>query len=144
MSYYQAVVCIDAAGQPRVLIAQGSVSVTIHCEQPVDVCCGPGATLSKGRWQTLATPSIPLLTVQAAMQSWSTPVTIRIWLWLLIVVSGCAAGMFALGVRMRRSARRVCSSCGYDLTGNVTGRCSECGHECSRDIRYTGRRKELS
>jgi len=27
----------------------------------------------------------------------------------------------------RRAAAGACSACGYDLTGNVTGRCPECG-----------------
>lgn len=31
------------------------------------------------------------------------------------------------GIRRRRRAKGLCAACGYDLTGNVTGRCPECG-----------------
>lgn len=38
-------------------------------------------------------------------------------------------GLVALGLlrRRRRARRGCCPDCGYDLTGNVTGRCPECG-----------------
>ena len=59
----------------------------------------------------------------------------RSWIlpyWLLGAVTGPAA--FALAVRQaRRSRRRLraahgqCPACGYDLTGNVSGVCPECG-----------------
>jgi hypothetical protein len=38
--------------------------------------------------------------------------------------------MYGVMVRRRRRARRRagrCGTCGYDLTGNVSGRCPECG-----------------
>jgi uncharacterized paraquat-inducible protein A len=31
----------------------------------------------------------------------------------------------------RRRTRRLCLGCGYDLNGNVSGRCPECGHNGS-------------
>lgn len=34
---------------------------------------------------------------------------------------------FVMGARRRGRHSIVCRSCGYDLTGNVSGRCSECG-----------------
>ncbi len=30
-------------------------------------------------------------------------------------------------LQFRRRARGQCQKCGYDLTGNVSGRCPECG-----------------
>ena len=34
---------------------------------------------------------------------------------------------------MLRAERGCCASCGYDLTGNISGRCPECGNcICSR------------
>ncbi len=32
---------------------------------------------------------------------------------------------------MRRTKPGHCLRCGYDLTGNVSGRCPECGHRIS-------------
>ena len=48
--------------------------------------------------------------------------------------------------RRRRSRRHLCRSCGYDLTGNVSGVCPECGisvkaapvSEASRDAGRAG------
>ncbi len=34
--------------------------------------------------------------------------------------------------RERRAARGYCVSCGYDLTGNESGRCPECGERVCR------------
>jgi len=50
-------------------------------------------------------------------------------LWALLVLSG---GCTLIGLRLwRRSARErtrgLCSTCGYNLTGNVSGICPECG-----------------
>jgi len=40
---------------------------------------------------------------------------------------GLALGLIALRVRSRRLKTGVCAKCGYDLTGNVSGVCPECG-----------------
>jgi hypothetical protein len=44
----------------------------------------------------------------------------------------------ALLWRQRRFARGHCQHCGYDLTGNVSGRCPECGATCSVADRRVG------
>lgn len=46
-------------------------------------------------------------------------------LWILVLVSASAFGCALL--LERRSMRGACPLCGYDLTGNVSGRCPECG-----------------
>jgi uncharacterized paraquat-inducible protein A len=69
---------------------------------------------------------------------------------LAAAVGGYGA-CFAATVALRRAARRrrprkprgrqgVCSECGYDLTGNVSGRCPECGLPVSRKARLLIRR----
>jgi hypothetical protein len=51
--------------------------------------------------------------------------SLRVPIWLPLMVSTSAA------VFLWRSGRRTpgghCEKCGYDLTGNVSGRCPECG-----------------
>lgn len=42
------------------------------------------------------------------------------------MMSGHAVGWPML-LRWRRRRQGLCLKCGYDLTGNITGRCSECG-----------------
>jgi hypothetical protein len=39
--------------------------------------------------------------------------------------------LHVLGARLRRG-RGGCATCGYDLTGNISGRCPECGTSISR------------
>lgn len=46
-------------------------------------------------------------------------------LWPLLVVS--VVGLTGLSMAKRRTSATMCRKCGYDLTGNVSGRCPECG-----------------
>lgn len=46
-------------------------------------------------------------------------------LWIPLGLAGAAAAFF--WTRRPRAAEGACTACGYDLTGNVTGRCPECG-----------------
>ena len=50
-------------------------------------------------------------------------------LWALVLVPVAIVALSELpGLRAyRRSLRNRCPGCGYDLTGNVTGVCPECG-----------------
>lgn len=51
--------------------------------------------------------------------------------WFPVVVFAayplCAVTRIPARHRRRRREQGLCVDCGYDLTGNVTGRCSECG-----------------
>ncbi len=58
------------------------------------------------------------------------------WISQMVIGLGCAMFAWATLRRMRTEAYfrqvhqgdpRFCGRCGYDLTGNVTGICSECG-----------------
>ena len=40
--------------------------------------------------------------------------------------------------RRRRRGKGLCLKCGYDLTGNVSGVCSECGQVIQKDCANTG------
>lgn len=49
----------------------------------------------------------------------------------LVILGGPFIGLIAASSRCRLRSRYPsghCQSCGYNLTGNVTGRCPECGH----------------
>jgi hypothetical protein len=62
--------------------------------------------------------------MQSSVGSWWE---VNVPLWLPLLVTAIPA------VRMVSGRRRVpsghCQNCGYDLTGNVSGRCPECGSE---------------
>lgn len=48
---------------------------------------------------------------------------------LVITLSGFAVGpiIASWGIRRLRSATHLCIACGYNLTGNTSGTCPECG-----------------
>lgn len=48
-------------------------------------------------------------------------------LWMPLVVTAQCTALFVRTVRRRRTAS--CPSCGYDLSGNTSGVCPECGHQ---------------
>lgn len=65
----------------------------------------------------------------------------RDWLIGSLIIGGAALGFLWLALSFRRQATRLrerlrnghCVSCGYDLTGNISGVCPECGepvHGC--------------
>lgn len=59
--------------------------------------------------------------------------TLPIWLLLIIFVAYPMLWLTTHGPlrRYRRRRRNQCVKCGYDLTGNVSGVCPECGHRTS-------------
>jgi len=54
----------------------------------------------------------------APLLLWSTPAWALLWAWLYVRT---------LNALLRRRPGVHCAACGYDLTGNVSGRCPECG-----------------
>jgi len=52
-------------------------------------------------------------------------------LWIISGALGCAL-FFSLRMRIPTEASFPCSSCGYSLIGNVSGKCPECGTPCER------------
>jgi hypothetical protein len=53
----------------------------------------------------------------------------------LITIAGVAV-IVALAARsVPRSPDRSCAGCGYDLRGNTSGRCPECGRDCPKPKR---------
>ena len=61
-------------------------------------------------------------------------------LWVLVLVLAAPEGFrlyFWLRLRQRRSPRGHCPTCRYDLTGNTSGVCPECGCGVRRDVRIS-------
>ncbi len=52
--------------------------------------------------------------------AWIPPVLLAVWSWFLAR---------PLIEQRRRRRNNLCATCGYDLTGNVSGRCPECGEQ---------------
>jgi hypothetical protein len=62
--------------------------------------------------------------------------TVAIPLWSILVVTALLPAARVAG-RLRRGRRRrvgLCVSCGYDLTGNKSGACPECGTAIARAV----------
>jgi len=57
---------------------------------------------------------------------------------LLTIVAAGLLGLVSLMVPPRKMRARVgvapCAHCGYDLTGNISGRCPECGHNTPQGL----------
>jgi hypothetical protein len=54
--------------------------------------------------------------------------------WIPVIVTGVAT-LLCWKIRRRRFAPGHCQACGYNLTGNVSGRCPECGTRTGLDAR---------
>lgn len=108
-------------------------------------------------WTALtATSSILLAMVGFAFGHYRSPSTPADWIDFLggalvgVVISqvwclplaAAVSGARVLAVRLLRTRPATgaadCLGCGYDLTGNITGRCPECGRE--RDVVLAGER----
>jgi hypothetical protein len=61
--------------------------------------------------------------------SWSIQRSVVVPYWLPCLLAGLAPAAWGRArlVRSRRARRGLCLSCGYDLTGNASGTCPECG-----------------
>lgn len=55
------------------------------------------------------------------------------WFWYIACPVGAITGVIVNGLVPRRRPAGMCTHCGYDLTGNMSGRCSECGAELHDD-----------
>lgn len=72
-------------------------------------------------------------TVQPDAGSWRHTTSLDLPLWLALALASpypfftFFKSVIAARSRRRRGAAGLCVSCGYNLFGNVTGRCPECG-----------------
>lgn len=64
--------------------------------------------------------------LQAKMNNLSQRVTV-IPFWIVLLPIVCLVVLTERRARLKRRRVGHCAQCGYDLTGNVSGRCSECG-----------------
>jgi peptidoglycan/LPS O-acetylase OafA/YrhL len=59
--------------------------------------------------------------------------TIFLFVWLIAATTGLIIGLLAIRREERRKkvifSRRFCRHCSYNLTGNVSGACPECGEK---------------
>lgn len=115
------------AAQPSTLCRFVSARAVILCSLPVE----------RDRACTITDPYFQLDCDNACMQ-WSTPslavldqgvVRLVTPLWLAISISAGISAVLMFITRKRIPAGH-CRGCGYDLTGNESGRCPECGRAC--------------
>lgn len=69
-------------------------------------------------------PVYPIVELLVVILFWSTPLWAVLWAWLWTRL---------LNWLFRRQPGQRCRTCGYDLTGNVSGRCPECGTQLAAD-----------
>jgi hypothetical protein len=124
LSFWFEVLCWDGAGSPLVVLGKGTIKVSpdwqyaewwmptgftfdVHRE----AFWAPFTFWWPFRYAVSATCSV---TVVPCWMLFSGPFFATVWLWYR-------------GHARYRSG--YCRRCGYDLTGNVSGRCPECGTE---------------
>lgn len=56
-------------------------------------------------------------------------------LWVVLLACMLVTAVF-FAMRARPARTEVCRTCGYDLTGNESGRCPECGCPVGQDSTY--------
>ena len=93
-----------------------------------------------------------LAPVVAPVAVWDVTRDPRTYKWAAVAaVDGSYVACFAATLAWRRVAGResrralrrrkgLCTECGYDLTGNITGRCPECGMHVNPKARLMVRR----
>jgi hypothetical protein len=123
-------VWIDAAQCPRLLIWAGDFwclprPELNHFTFPLGWLPNPGWDLRSG-----AHPSYQVLKAVFRSGLFGTAVHIPLWLPALL-----AAAVALVAWSGRPIDPYKCSECGYNLTGNVAGRCPECGSACMPDKR---------
>ena len=117
----------------HLVVMNGSVLVVVGNVSYFDSTPPPGWFWEVPRGQVFDLPAVPLtfLPRRVLMNS----VQSLIWmldlpLWTVFVVTATYPTIAFIRGPLRRVRRRrkgLCIACGYDLTGNVTGVCSECG-----------------
>jgi hypothetical protein len=79
---------------------------------------------------TLIDTAFDLAIVAGLMTGWALPAVVS------VAVAGLIAVLHVAGRRASLRRRFVngsqCAGCGYDLTGNLSGRCPECGDEIAK------------
>ena len=115
-------------------IKDGTVEMEAHLQGP---CAGwrPGLRLA---WEVnLAGLSCAAWCIRRGPLGTSVRQTFRIWrvccpLWVPFLIFAAYPTVALVRGPLRRCRRRrkgLCVECGYDLTGNVSGVCPECGTE---------------
>ncbi len=97
-------------------LGRGCVFLVQHV-QPIEEGLAGGLLVSRPRMLPNAFPT--LTRTGTYWRGW-----LPIWIPLVVIMAGTV--IFWLVDRRPYGAGR-CQHCGYDLTGNMTGRCSECG-----------------
>ncbi len=81
------------------------------------------------------TPRLHLEHDQVELSTRFIPLYAEVPLFLLVLLTSAATAFILWRTRTQTTASRLCLMCGYDLTGNVSGACPECGSSVGVDQR---------
>ena len=95
-----------------------------------------GCCAAVGMYLALATCLLPAVNLFAFKQSFADS--------LVFAVMCCSVGIIVTYLSSRGREKTsspfpTCRKCGYNLTGNVSGKCSECGTKISGEGRLAGK-----
>jgi hypothetical protein len=82
------------------------------------------------RWQ-LDFPMLPVFLSTPALGRW----TLQVPLWVVVIFGAVGPAYYEIRHRLYRGAGLVCRTCFYDLTGNASGVCPECGSPIPDEVK---------
>ena len=119
VSFWRAAKVSVAGG--TVILGGGSVYLFLLPLEPPGVRIGP----TIGTYIPWTTKTRMALPTRGGPDTMTTVYTYPTWWFLLAAMMPTVLAWR----KLRRPLPGHCRKCGYDLTGNVTGKCSECGTE---------------
>ncbi len=127
---YWSVLWVDGGCRPRILIEDGSVQLALRAGQSLRDTSGTCRVQPGWSCQREPTFAHSFAGIMISLDPLAS--SVRIPLWVLILVLGLPmAYLWAT----RPVDPYACTTCGYNLTGNVSGNCPECGSACMPDKR---------
>ena len=119
---------VDAGGRPRVTLSRGGVRIVVVPSQRYPQFYTPLLQSAGLRVERTSSPMLAL--IGDTLRAGNYGATVYVPVWLLAIMCGVvAAALWKIGTPL---GPPECLRCGYDLTGNKSGRCPECGAEVGR------------
>jgi hypothetical protein len=120
----------DSCNRVRFLLWEGNVWVVPGFWMPSSV--NPLLQSGGNGSGVVVTPPVIEQITAALLRAGVFGYPIRVPLWMFLVLFGLVGGRLWL---VRSRDPYACKECGYNLTGNTSGVCPECGYACMPDKR---------
>lgn len=120
----------------KTFLSRSAIASTLQLEGGSLVFAAPPARFAGATMSHLDAPSVCTVVIRGASFRCVSMQMVNVPLWMPFALFGFFPLIAAFRGPLRRRRRRrrgLCVYCAYDLTGNATGVCSECGRRVARD-----------